>query len=40
MRKVVNRLTKARLISIVIFACLLVASFASLALPLTMFDGP
>ena len=39
MRKGVNRLTKARLISIVIFACLLVASFAALAVPLTMFDG-
>jgi hypothetical protein len=35
----VNRLTKARLISIVIFACLLAASFASLVLPLTMYDG-
>jgi hypothetical protein len=35
----VNRLTKARLISIVIFACLLAASFASLALPLVGFDG-
>lgn len=34
-----NQLTKARLISIVILACLLVASFASLALPLSMFDG-
>jgi hypothetical protein len=34
----VNQLTKARLISIVIFACLLVASFAALA-PLSMFDG-
>jgi len=39
MRKGVNRLTKARLISIVIFACLLVASFAALALPLCQFDG-
>jgi hypothetical protein len=34
----VNRLTKARLISIVIFACLLAAAFASLT-PLGMFDG-
>lgn len=33
-----NRLTKARLISIVIFACLLASSFAVLA-PLSMFDG-
>jgi hypothetical protein len=32
-------LTKARLISIVIFACLLAAWFAALALPLTNFDG-
>jgi hypothetical protein len=32
-------LTKARLISIVIFACLLVSSFASLVLPLCQFDG-
>jgi hypothetical protein len=31
-------LTKARLISIVIFACLLAASFAALG-PLTSFDG-
>jgi hypothetical protein len=35
----VNRLTKARLISIVIFACLLAASLASLMLPLSNFDG-
>jgi hypothetical protein len=35
----VNRLTKGRLISIVIFACLLAASFASLVLPLSTFDG-
>jgi hypothetical protein len=32
-------LTKARLISIIVLACLLVASFASLVLPLTSFDG-
>jgi hypothetical protein len=32
-------LTKARLISIAVFACLLAASFASVVLPLTMFDG-